>query len=198
MGNDTLTPEESFDLIKKHIANFKMNYKENAATFLLWGWIISVASFSHFAILKILQSRGAYELVGLLSIGNWTVFILSAFIIQHIVNRKVRREKKVFSHLDNFINTLWMATGASMFVAVFLCVRLDILPPPFLLLIGGIATTTTGLLIRFKPLIIGGIGFFFFSVATTFVSNENMLLITGMAIVFGYLVPGYFLKSAQE
>ena len=67
-----------------------------------------------------------------------------------------------------------------------------------MLLIAGLATTTSGLLIKFKPLIIGGIAFFIFSIATTFVSNEYLSLITGAAIICGYLIPGYFLKSAKE
>ena len=66
------------------------------------------------------------------------------------------------------------------------------------MLIAGIATTTSGLLIKFRPLIIGGMTFFIFSIATTFVSNEYMALITGAAIICGYLIPGYFLKSAKE
>lgn len=37
MEKSNLTPEESFDIINKAIANFKMNYRENSQVFLLWG-----------------------------------------------------------------------------------------------------------------------------------------------------------------
>jgi hypothetical protein len=67
-----------------------------------------------------------------------------------------------------------------------------------MLLIAGIATTTSGLSIRFKPLVIGGISFFIFSIITTFVSNEYIALFVGVAIICGYLIPGYLLKSAKE
>jgi hypothetical protein len=66
-----------------------------------------------------------------------------------------------------------------------------------MLLITGIATTTTGLVIKFKPLILGGITFFIFSIAATFVSNEYISLIVCVAIICGYIIPGYFLKSAK-
>jgi hypothetical protein len=62
----------------------------------------------------------------------------------------------------------------------------------------GTATTITGVLIKFKPVIIGGIAFFLFSIASAFVQNENTLLIMGAAIIFCYMIPGYFLKSAKE
>ncbi|MCD4693643.1 MAG: hypothetical protein K8R79_12065 [Calditrichales bacterium] len=196
MDKNNLTPEESFDLIQKHISNFKMNYKDNAKLFLLWGWIMSLASFSHFVITKILINKEAYELMLSFSIGNWIVFVFIGFIIEYFMDRN--KDKKVFSHLDSFSNVLWKVTGASIPITIFLCIKLQIPPPPFFLLIMGTTTTITGLLIKFKPVIIGGIAFFLFSIASTFVPNENTLLIMGAAIICCYLVPGYFLKYAKE
>ncbi|MGZ2370471.1 hypothetical protein ACXR6G_11835 [Ancylomarina sp. YFZ004] len=204
METKNLTPEESFNIINKAIGNFKMNYKENATVFLLWGWVLSLASFSHFIILKILKGYeahelklGNWELTGLFSIGNWFLFSLIGFIILFFMERKTNKKKKVYSHLDSYIKNLWYATAAGFFVAIFLCFKLDIVPPALMLLIAGIATTTTGLFIKFKPLMFGGIAFFIFSIASTFVLNENIALIVGLAIVCGYLIPGYLLKSAK-
>jgi len=205
MGKNSLTPEESFDIITKAISNFKINYKESAKVFLLWGWILTLACFSNFIILKILQSKeahelmvGNWELTGLFILGNWVVFGLIGFIIQFFMQRKIDKNKKVYSYLDNYLTKLWQVTAASFFIAILLCIKLEIAPPPIMLLIAGIATTTSGLLIKFRPLKIGGMTFFIFSIATTFVSNEYMALITGAAIICGYLIPGYFLKSVKE
>lgn len=198
MDKNNLTPEESFNIINKAISNYKMNYKESAKTFLLWGWALTLACFSNFIILKILHSREAYELMGFFSLGNWVVFGLIGFIILFFMDRKIKKEKKVYSYLDSYIKNLWKVTAASFFIAAIICIKLEIASPPIMLLIAGIATTTSGLLIKFKPLIIGGMAFFIFSIATTFVSNEYIALIVGAAIICGYLIPGYLLKSAKE
>jgi hypothetical protein len=198
MDKNHLTPEESFDIISKAISNFKMNYRESAKVFLLGGWIFTIASFSNFLILKILYSKEAYGSAGFYSLGNWTFFALIAFVLFFFMDRKTDKEKKVYSHLDIFINNLWKVTAASFFIATVLCIKLEINPPPIMLLIAGIATTTSGLSIRFKPLVIGGISFFIFSIITTFVSNEYIALFVGVAIICGYLIPGYLLKSAKE
>jgi hypothetical protein len=198
MDKNNLTPEESFDLINKAISNFKVNYKESAKTFLLWGWILTLASFSNFIILKILHAKEAYNLMGFYTLCNWGVFILIGSIFLFFMERKINKEKKVYSHLDSYIKKLWTVAVASFFIAIILCIKLEIAPPPIMLLIGGIATTTSGLLIKFKPLIIGGMSFFVFSIATTFVSNEYIALIVGVAVICGYLIPGYLLKSAKE
>jgi hypothetical protein len=198
MEKNNLTPEESFSIITKAISNFKINYKENSKSFLLWGWIMSLACFSHFIILKILLSKEAYELIFLFSVGTWSVFVFSGFIIEYFSIRKRNKDKKVFSHLDRFINIIWKVTGASIPIIIFLSFKMEILPTPFFLLIMGTATTITGLLIKFKPVTFGGIAFFIFSIVSTFVSEENTLLIAGAAIICCYLIPGYFLKSAKE
>jgi len=198
MEKNSLTPEESFTIINKAISNFKMNYKEKAKSFLLWGWIMSLASFSHFIIIKILISKEAYELMFSFSLGNWLVFVFIGFIIEYFSYRKNYKDIKVFSHLDKFIDILWKVTGLSIPIIVFLSIKLEISPPTFFLLVLGIATTITGFLIKFKPIIFGGIAFFLFAIGSTFVQEENILLISGAAIICCYLIPGYFLKSAKE
>ena len=197
METSSLTPEESLDIIKKAIVNFKVNYRESSKVFLLWGWILTFACFSNFAIAKILLSREADGSMGLYIMGNWLFYTLVGFIILVFMLRKENKDKKVYSHLENYVKKLWWVTCASFFIASMICIKLEIAPPPIMLLLAGLATTTTGLLIKFKPLIIGGISFFLFSIATVFVTNEYMALITGAAIICGYLIPGYYLKSAK-
>jgi hypothetical protein len=205
MEKDNLTPDESFDVINKAIANFKINYKESSKVFLLWGWILTITSISNFIISKILSrweahelKAGNWELSGLFILGNWVLFIVIGFIIMYFMVRKMNKNKKVFSHIDKFIDNLWWVTAPSFFIATFICIRLEIAPPPLMMLIAGIATTTTGLVIKFKPLIFGGMSFFISSIATTYVTNEYLALVVSAAIICGYLIPGYFLKAAKE
>ena len=197
MDKTVLTPEESFDLINKHISNFKLNYKVSGNIFLLWGWLLTLASFSNFIILKILDSQEAYHLMGILSISNWILFALIGFLFLFIMERKTNKDKKVHSYLESNIKNLWIVAAAAFFIGTFLCVQLGINPPPIMLLIAGIATTTSGLLIKFRPVVLGGIAFFAFSIASTYISNEYLALIVGLAIICGYLIPGYLLKSAK-
>lgn len=198
MEKNELTPEESFAIINKAITSFKINYKEFASVFLLWGWVLSLASFSNFFILRFLRNKEAFDLMGNYTFANWAIFMVVGFAIMFVLLRKMDRSKKVYSHLDVYVNKLWKVSAISFFVAIFLAVKLGIAPPPLMLLIAGLATTTSGLLIKFKPMIVGGISFFLFSIASTFVTNEYLALLVGVSIVCGYLVPGYSLKSAKE
>lgn len=196
MENINLTPEESFSIINKAIANFKLNFRETAKVFLLWGWVLAIASLSNFIILKILYIREAS--LGLLSLFNWAAYILIGFVIMLFMEHKINKDKKVFSYIESYFKNLWSVTAASFFIATLLCIKMEINPPAIMLLIAGIATTTSGLLIKYWPLITGGMTFFIFSLAATFVSNEYISLIVFAAIICGYLIPGYLLKSTKE
>ena len=197
MEKNDLTPEESFDVINKAIANFKINYKESSKVFLLWGWILTLSCITNFILLKFVHSMEPWVLKGYAILGSWVVFILIGAIIMYFMVHKMNRNKKVHSHIDKFIDYLWWVTAPSFFIASFICIKLGIAPPPVMLLVAGIATTTTGLVIKFRPLIIGGMSFFMFSIATTFVTNEYLALVVGAAIICGYLIPGYLLKTAK-
>lgn len=179
MNTTDLTPEESFDIIKKAIFNYKMNYKENSQVLLLWGWILTLASFSSFFLQTFVNSNAALQLTtgiwkykGMFFLGNWFLFCLIGFIIMYFMVRKINKNKKIISHIDKFVNNLWWVTMASFFIAIFICVKMEINPPLIMLLIAGIATTTTGLTIKFKPLILGGMTFSF-SVLQQLLSQTN-------------------------
>lgn len=197
MEKNDLTPEESFDVINKAIANFKINYKESSKVFLLWGWILTLSCITNFILLKFVHSMEPWVLKGYAILGSWVVFILIGAIIMYFMVHKMNKNKKVHSHIDKFIDYLWWVTAPSFFIASFICIKLGIAPPPVMLLVAGIATTTTGLVIKFRPLIIGGMSFFIFSIATTFVTTEYLALVVGAAIICGYLIPGYLLKTAK-
>lgn len=198
MEKNDLTPEESFDVINKAIANFKINYRESSKVFLLWGWILTLCSIANFILLKFVHSTEPWVLKGYVILGCWALFLLTGFIIMFFMLRKMNRAKKVYSHIDKFIDYLWWVTAPSFLIATFICIKSGMTPPPVMLLIAGMATTTTGLAIRFRPLIIGGMSFFVFSIAATFVTNEYLALVVGAAIICGYLIPGYLLRAAKE
>lgn len=198
MNEQTLTPEESLTIINKAIANYKVNYRESAKVFLLFGWLLALTSMVHFITLTILKAKEAYGQTGLFSMIIWGTFAVIGFTALFFQVRKEKKHKKIYSYIDGYVNSLWWVTMVAFLTGIFLCIRMEINPPAVMLLIAGIATATTGFIIKFTPLIIGGMAFFAFSIASVFVPNEYSALIVCAAIICGYLIPGYMLKSVKE
>ncbi|MOA52277.1 hypothetical protein D3C78_1755500 [compost metagenome] len=82
-------------------------------------------------------------------------------------------------------------------ITVFVNLAQKQLPFTDTLIIAGIGTLVSGWIMKFKPLIIGGFLFFAASFATLFIYDEYKALVHGIAIVMGYLIPGYLLKQSK-
>jgi hypothetical protein len=69
---------------------------------------------------------------------------------------------------------------------------------PLILLLVSIPTFVSGIILKFKPLIVGGILFWFFGLINFFVPLEYQNLIGALAMICGYLIPGYLLKGESK
>ena len=56
----------------------------------------------------------------------------------------------------------------------------------------------TGTLLRFKPVIVGGVLLWVAVIVAFNVTVIDQYLVAGVAIALGYLVPGYMLKKAES
>jgi hypothetical protein len=183
-----LNPEESLALIYQTIAQTKVNLKQHSFIFLLWGWLLAFASIIRFFLQT--QTNFTYYFIPfpiLAGIG------LIATLIFYCKKSQPNRE----THLNYFIKNLWMVLIIGFIAAVFVSVYQNIEPFTYTLLIAGIGTLVSGIIMKYKPLIFGGICLLTASVLCVFVSSEYKVLIHGIAIILGYLIPGYLLKNTK-
>ena len=79
---------------------------------------------------------------------------------------------------------------------VFFCYNHSILPVPFIMIIIALATFVSGMTVRFRPLVAGGIVFAIGSVVAFYMEMEQ-LPVFAVTTVFGYIIPGYMLRSLK-
>ncbi|MDB5111678.1 MAG: hypothetical protein JWR67_2792 [Mucilaginibacter sp.] len=184
---DNLDPAQSLQMITEVIARTKENIKNHSFLFLLWGWLITVASFSFF----ILHTYTAFKLFFL----PFPVLALTGIIISvlHFTGKQYESE----TYLGYYLKRLWVVLGISFILVVFINLITTQLPFTYTLLIGGIGTTVSGLVLRFRPLVLGGILFLLSSVASVFTPDAYKPLLQGIAFIAGYLIPGYLLKHSK-
>ncbi len=194
--SNKMTPDESLGVITEMINNLKEDYKNDSYNFILWGWTITLASITHYIMLLLLHRYEMYSNMGLLSMLNWILFVGAGMAIQYI--HIAKQKPSIRSPYNRFIKALWLAAGLNMVVIIALCFKFEIYPPVLILPIIGMATLIMGILIRFKPLIAGGCLFFAAALIAAFWFYEYSLIVNAIAIVLGYLVPGYMLKNSKS
>lgn len=187
--NPSLSPEESLQFITDAITRTKASIKQNSFPFLLWGWLIAIASFSFFLLHQYSSFQYYFLPFPALAIAGVTATII-------YYRKKI--STSTVSYLTDFFYKMWLVLGLSFFVVVFINVSRNRLPFTYTLIIAAIGTLASGLIMKFNPLIIGGIVFFVAAITSVYVTEDYKVLLHGIAVVFGYLIPGYLLKSSAK
>ncbi len=190
MNNETekLSPQQSLDLITSMINEAKGNVRHNSFYYLFWGWVLIIAHLGSFALSKI---EFDYPFV------VWLI-VIPAWIVSFVYgSRQTKNQKRSATHLEKINITLWISFGTLAVVIPFFGGFINYQINPIILLIGSMATVASGVILKFRPLMMGGILFFAAGLLSFFFSNEHQSLISALTIALGYLVPGYLLKSQK-
>jgi hypothetical protein len=194
----TLTPEESLRIIQKSISNSRKNMREGSFYYLLWGWALILASLANYFLIRYLIGQERYDDIMLMSLLAWGVFIIAAMIIQFVYQSRVSKRERVVTHLDRYITFVWITAGLLMGLMAFLSLKLDSYPTPFILGVTAMATAVSGLMLRFRPLVIGAVIFLAAAVISSFMRGTDQLLVFAVAMALGYLIPGYIIRSLKN
>jgi hypothetical protein len=182
--DENLTTEESLNIITEMINKAKGNVKENSVYFLLWGVVIAIANLGMFMLIQLDYSRP--YLIWLIALPAWGLTIYTGY--------KQSKKARSTSHLDRISVWLWFSFGIIIFTLVGFGKMINYQLNPVILLFSAIPTVVSGVIIKFRPLIIGGIIFWLMGIACFLVGGPWQFLIGAFAVTAGYLIPGFMLK----
>ena len=169
-----MTPEESLNLIGEVISNTRSNLRTDSFFFLLWGWLVIAASLIESLILWNAGRMNEWKNVGLFSGLDWCGITLVGLIIMFFYIKKhyVKRGYRTF--FEKVISYIWILSTVIIFLVVYLAGTRHESPEPFILAAISIPTVITGIMTRFRPLIIGGLLFILFAIiADIFLGNNT-------------------------
>ena len=189
MNTENMSPEESLHVINSMIGKAKKRYQAMNAFFLIWGTVIFLAGLSFYGLAVYTDVKHPYL--------AWFVFSGIGGVMSFIVGKRLSK-KQAPSYIDKFINVIWLSFGGALFIVIFLNIYNRYPPDIDIMIITGIATLCTGYIINFAPLIIGGILFWCFAIATSMFFLEYAPVMTSIAVLFGYIIPGLMLKQKEK
>jgi hypothetical protein len=181
-----MSGEESLRIITEMINKTKVNIRQGSFHLLFWGWLIFACSMSEFLLMKFTGFTHPYYV--------WFFVIPGAFISM-IYGYVTGRKAKVHTYADMLYMWTWLGfliAGIVLFIVH--SKRLDTVGP-YILLLAGFPTFISGFIIKFRPLIVGGICFWVMAIIVTFTGPSVAPLGMPLAVLTGYLIPGYMLKN---
>jgi hypothetical protein len=191
MENDEkmMTGEESLKIISEMINKTKVNIRQGSFHLLFWGWLIFFCSLTEYILFNFTDISNPWYV--------WFLTIPGAFV-SLIYGFATGRKEMVHTYADMLYMWTWLGFLASAIVLFILMSKNMENLAPFILLLAGFPTFLSGFIIKFKPLIAGGITFWAFALIAHFAGSNAAMLVTSVAMLTGYLIPGYLLKRKVD
>ncbi len=180
-----MTGEESLRIITEMINKTKVNIRQSSFHLLFWGWLIVACSLTEYLLFKLTDYATPWYV--------WFLVIPGVFVSM-IYGFVTGRKEKVYTYATMLYGWTWIGfLFAAIILFIILSNNLQAVGP-FILLLAGFPTFMSGLIIKFRPLIFGGITFWILTPLAQFAGPDIAMLTMPVAIIIGYLIPGYMLK----
>ncbi|RYZ54223.1 MAG: hypothetical protein EOO14_14520 [Chitinophagaceae bacterium] len=185
---DNFSPQQSLQLIENMIKKVRSDISENRFYFLMWGWITFLALLTQF-VLKVVVNYPHHYLV-------WLCVIPA--VILTIVRSNRPRGRSVRTYVGDSMKFLWMGIGISFFVLCFVITNTRggwYIAYPFFILFYGLGTFVSGMFLKFRPLIIGGVFNWLLACVCVLLPYDYQLLVSAAAILTSYIIPGHIIQK---
>ena len=162
MKQDNFDASASLKQIEEMISQARRNVEENGFLYRLWGWAVVVCALIHFGL--------AYS--GVTNEPYWVwCSLLLVFIFQFFYIAKRERKRQVKTFADRLLGTTWLVFSVMIALALFMliCRGYYDLINPVMLLLYGMPTILSGVLLKTRSLVWGGLCCFALAIIAVFV-----------------------------
>lgn len=205
--NKSLSEKESLALIAQMINKAKASYHDTGVSALMWGAVIAICS-----LVKLSEIHFGYRL-------PFDIYLLTlvAVIPQVILTIREKKERKVKSYDEAFMDYLWLGFGISILLLIHVLnllasnlepvladryaagaptgsFRLFEYVAPLFLILYGMPTFITGAACKFKPMLWGGLVCWACSIITVYTTIKIDLLLTAFSSIVAWFIPGIIME----
>ena len=181
--------KDQIEAIASVINNTRENLKPLSINFIFWGCLVIVMSLFNYAFPSLIASTQHSATL------FWTVLPLIGMILTIYYNIKYRNKTGYETYLNRVVKIIWGVFNLSWIYIIALSFTLKSFHPvPPILFLLGMMLIITGLIIKFKPITLGGIFLTIFTFYLNFNPGINLLLVNIIGVSLGMLVPGIILS----
>lgn len=206
-----LTEQESLSLITMMINKAKDSYHNTGIGTIMWGSVVAVCSLE-----KLAEMQLNYRL-------PFDIYLLTiiAIIPQVFITIKEKKERKIKSYDDVYMDYLWLGFGICIFLLIVILnnIYADLNPlvknynelskgrvdwidfrfsefvSSLFLLLYGFPTFVTGAACKFKPMLFGGLLCWACSIIAIYTPIKIDFLLTAFSAIAAWLIPGVLMEK---
>jgi hypothetical protein len=128
----------------------------------------------------------------------WVIVIGVVFSIYR--GMKEDKKSKATTYIGDSMKYLWIGMGIAYFVLSMILSKTGwgTTVFPFFILLYGLGTFVSGSIIKFRPLVIGGIMAWGLAIGAVYAEYDYQMLFGAAAILVSYIIPAYLLRSKNK
>lgn len=186
----TADVSQELQLVKEMIQRTKQTVVDRGAFFLLWGGLVFLACSVTFALTLLDHESWIWV--------PWATLMPIGAITSVVLMRSYSRRSNYTSYVEHAYDSVWLACGVAFFLVMFVNSITWSFPPetiyPLISLIAGIGVLASGRMMEWTSLTVGGLFLWAGAVIMMLVPMGYHPLIMAIALIPGYIIPGYLLK----
>lgn len=189
MEQQDFSAKDSLQLIESMISKAQNRFSESGHLYLLWGWVVLVCSITSFISIYFFGNHKNLMYVWML--------IIPTIIYQTIYLARVKKSTTVRTYTDEINNYVWVVFVIMGFLVGIIIGRSGHpeLFNPLILMLYGMPTFLSGIILKFIPLRIGAISCWVLALVSVFIPYEFSFLLLALAVITTWIIPGYLLRS---
>lgn len=185
-----LSPEQSLKLIESMIGQAKKSFHRMSFYFLLWGVLLTLAMAAQLITASVAPGKEGW---------GWIIASVLGAIASAVHGAREGRREQVATLADRVLMWLWIGFMVTLFgTMVGAGIAGYSTPVGSIMLLTGLPTFTTGQMLKFRPLIFGGMLFWGLGIISFYVDPMWVGILNIAGMVFGYIVPGIMLKRQED
>ncbi len=203
-----MSGQESLALITTMINKAKESYHDTGVGAMMWGAVVAVCTLVRLAEYHF-EFRLPFDIY---------LLTLAALIPQVFITLREKKERKVKSFDDAYMDYIWLGFGICLFLLIHVInlVYRDWGPVakeyheltghaspfkfhefihPLFLILYGLPTFITGAACKFRPMLFGGIFCWLCSIIAVYTNIKIDLLLTALSAVAAWFIPGLIMEK---
>lgn len=190
MDQEKFNEKEALGVIEEMVNSSRHKLKDEAKYFLLWGWMVFAAAIVHFIFLLFGYVSGWIV---------WPIFMGLSLVIYGLMVKNSGKQRESTTYVDRINKYLWLGFLGPLLITLLIGgVYGWVVAYPFFMAIYGWSAIVSGGLLKFAPLVWGGIASYVLGVTTVFVPDGYILIMLAAAVLLGFIIPGHVLRRAES
>lgn len=195
--NEKFSESQSLQVIKEMIKVSQRKLKNDGILLIIWGWIMTLQYLMNYLLSNFTYTYNLHQLMRIIAKGLPLVAV--AYTLYHLY----KEHRKVQTYIGISLRYVWFGLIACLSLTNLIIfnvtdgVNFELQHPIFMVFIA-FSITITGGIIRYKPIVFGGVLFAVLAYIGSSFELQIQLLFESAAWFCAFVIPGHILFSKRN